>query len=149
MYSSATTSSSASGFIGGGLALFVGEDFGEDFGEGEGDEVGAAEEAGEGDGDDFALGERAGFSEGVGEVFCNGFTGPVGRRGGGGLAPGVGEGDGAAARMAAPKQTSSAKMNGRDLIESRGAPTLDDALRVAKNFRMSDHRPHFETPFFL
>src|SRR4051812_14645487 len=138
MYSSATTSSSASGFIGG--ALLIGEDFGEGFGDTEGEEVGAAEEAGEGD--DFDLDERAGFSVGVGEAFCNGLTGPVGRRGGGGLAAGVGVGEGAAARMAAPKQTSSAKIKGRDLIESRGAPTLDDALRVAKNFRMSDHRPH-------
>src|SRR3954447_13771233 len=137
MYSSATTSSSASGFIGG--ALF----FGEDFGDAEGVEVGVVEEAGEGEGQAFDVGERAGFSVGVGEVFCNGFTGPVGRRGGGGLAAGVGVGEGAAARMAAPKQPSSAKMNGRDLIESRGAPTLDDALRVAKNFRMSDHRSHF------
>jgi hypothetical protein len=147
MYSSATTSSSASGFIGG--ALLAGEDLGEDFGDAEGEEEAAADEAGEGEGDDFDLGERAGFSDGVGEAFCNGFTGPVGRRGGGGLAAGVGVGEGAAARIAAPKQTSSAKMIGRDLIESRGAPTLDDALRVAKNFRMSDHRPHFETPFFL
>ncbi|HEV2804330.1 MAG TPA: hypothetical protein VGW57_05280 [Chthoniobacterales bacterium] len=147
MYSSATTSSSASGFIGG--ALLTGEDFAEDFGDGEGEEEGAAGAAGEGD--DFCLGERAGFSDGDGEVFCNGFTGPVGRSGGAGLAAGVGEGegDGAAARVAAPKQSSSAKMNERDLIESRGAPTLDDALRVAKNFRMSDHRPRVETSFFL
>src|SRR3954464_12085709 len=115
MYSSATTSSSASGFIGGALLVGAG------FGDGEGDEVAAAEEAGEGEGDDFDLGERAGFSVGVGEAFCNGFTGPVGRRGGGGLAAGVGVGEGAAARMAAPKQTSSAKIKGRDLIESRGA----------------------------
>jgi hypothetical protein len=123
----------------------VGEDFAEDFGDGEGDEEGAAEAAGEGDGEDFCLGARVGFSDGDGEVFCNGFTGPVGRRGGAGLAAGVGEGegDGAAARVAAPKQTSSAKLNERDLIESRGAPTLDDALRVAKNFRAAA-RP---TPF--
>jgi hypothetical protein len=127
----------------------VGDGFGVDFGEGEGDELGAADEAGEGDGDDFDLGERAGFSEGLGEAFCKGFTGPVGRRGGAGLAPGVGVGEGAAATVAVPKQTSSAKMNGRDLIESRGAPTLDDALRVAKNFRMDDHRPQSEMPFFL
>jgi hypothetical protein len=131
----------------------VGEDFDEDFGDGDGEdkEEGAADAAGEGDGDDFCLGARVGFSDGDGEVFCNGFTGPVGRRGGAGFAAGVGEGegDGAAARVAAPKQTSSAKMNGRDLIESRGAPTLDDALRVAKNFRMSDHRPRAETFFFL
>jgi hypothetical protein len=56
----------------------VGEGFAEAFGEGDGDEEEAAEAAGEGDGDDFCLGERAGFSDGDGEVFCNGFTGPVG-----------------------------------------------------------------------
>jgi hypothetical protein len=92
---------------------------------------------------------RDGFSEGEGDAFCNGLTGPVGRSGGAGLAVGVGEGEGAAATNPGPRQHSSAKMNGRNLMGSRGAPTLDDALRVAKNFRMSDHRGRSERVFCL
>ena len=88
------------------------------FGEVEGE--GEEEEAGEADGVDFGLGVRVGFSEGEGEAFCNGFTGPVGRRGGAGLAVGVGEG--AAATIAAPREESSAKMNGRNLMAAAARP---------------------------
>src|SRR6266576_2590828 len=115
MYSSATTSSSASGFSGGGL--FVREAFGE----------GEAEDAGEGEGDsdgvDFDLRDFDGFSEGEGEgdASWSGFTGPVGLRGGPGFS--VGEGDGAATTAAAlPRQSSSAKMNGRDLMGAAARP---------------------------
>jgi hypothetical protein len=138
MYSSATTSSSASGFKGG--VLLAG------FGVGE-----APEEGEEGEGDDFGLGERAGFSEGEGARSCNGFTGPVGFRGGAGLAVGVGlgVGEGAAERSESPSQSGSAKMKRRNLMGRLRRATLDDALRVAKNFRMSDHRPRLETDFSL
>src|SRR2546421_741249 len=113
MYSSATKSSSASGLRGG--ALLVGEDFGEGEGEeAEGEDVGA--------GGDFGLGERGGFSVGDGEAFCNGLTGPVGRSGGDGFAVGVGDGDGAAARIGAARETSSAKMNRRDLMGAAARP---------------------------
>ena len=99
---------------------------GEDFGEGDGEEAaGEEEDAGEGDADDLGLGERVGFSAGVGEAFWRGLTGPVGLSGGGGFALGVGEGEGegaAAATNAAPKQTSSAKMNGRDLMAAAARP---------------------------
>ena len=113
MYSSATRSSSASGFSGGGL--FVGLGFGEG--------VGEEDSAGDGEGEDFDRGVRVGFSVGVGAASCNGFTGPVGRRGGAGLALGVGEGEGevAAGTIAAPRWNSSAKINGRDLMELRRA----------------------------
>src|SRR6476660_6427696 len=58
MYSSATKSSSASGFKGGGL--LVGAGFGDR--EEEGEEPGEAEESGEGEGEDLCLGDRVGFS---------------------------------------------------------------------------------------
>jgi len=93
---------------------------GEDFGEGEGEE--AEEREDDGAGDDFGLGERAGFSVGDGEAFCNGFTGPMGRSGGDGFAVGVGDGDGAAARIGAARDTSSAKMNRRDLMGAAARP---------------------------
>ena len=83
MYSSATTSSSASGFSGGGLFVFEG------FG------VGEVEDAGEAEGDSVGVGfglRFEGFSEaaGEGEASWSGFTGPVGFRGGAGFAVGVG-----------------------------------------------------------
>ena len=119
MYSSATTSSSASGFSGGGVFVF--EDFGEADGEASGD--------GEGDSDGvcFDLRDLDGFSDGDGEgdASWSGFTGPVGLRGGAGFGVGVddGEGDGAARRAAAqPRQTSSAKMNRRDLMGAAARP---------------------------
>ena len=87
---------------------------GDGFGEGEGEEVEGWE------GDDLGLGERAGFSEGDGVAFCNGFTGPVGRRGGAGLAVGVGEG--AAVTIAAPREESSAKINERNLMAAAARP---------------------------
>src|SRR3954471_6430815 len=82
MYSSATKSSSASGFKGGGL--FALEGFW--VADGEGDEEEAGEEDSEGEGADFDLERRDGFSEAVGEgdASCIGFTGPVGLRGGAG-----------------------------------------------------------------
>src|SRR6476469_5944582 len=72
MYSSATKSSSASGFKGGGL--FALEGFG--VADGEGDEEEAGEEDSEGEGEDFGLERRDGFSEAVGEgdVNCSGIT---------------------------------------------------------------------------
>jgi hypothetical protein len=117
MYSSATTSSSASGFSGGGLFVF------EAFGEAEGEDAGEAE--GDSDGVDFDFRDFVGFSEGEGEgeAFWSGFTGPVGLRGGAGFGVGVGEGDGAAtAAVALPRQNSSAKMNGRDLMGAAARP---------------------------
>ena len=90
MYSSATTSNSASGLRAGG----EGEGFGEREAEGEGE----AEIAMDGDADDFGLagGDAAGLADGVGETFCSGFTGPVGLSGVEGVGLGVGEGEGAA-----------------------------------------------------
>ena len=129
MYSSATTSSSASGFSGGGL--FVREAFGE----------GEAEDAGEGEGDsggvDFDLRDFDGFSDGEGEgaASWSGFTGPVGLRGGPGFAVGVGdgEGDGAAtAGVALPRQSSSAKMNGRDLMNEVDRPLRGRCQKLAR-----------------
>ena len=131
MYSSATTSSSASGFSGGGL--FVREAFGE----------GEAEDAGEGEGDsggvDFDLRDFVGLSEGDGEgegaASWSGFTGPVGLRGGPGFAVGVGdgEGDGAAtAAVALPRQSSSAKMNGRDLMNEVDRPLRGRCQKLAR-----------------
>src|SRR2546423_8827639 len=113
MYSSATRSSSASGLSGG--ALFVG--FGEGEGEGEGEVAEVGEE--EGEGEDFGLEGLDGFSEGEGDALWRGLTGPVGRSGGAGLAVGVGEGDGAAARNPTPGQPRSTKMNGRHIIARR------------------------------
>src|ERR1041384_1321944 len=133
MYSSATTSSSASGLRAGGVLV--------GFGEGEAEEEG--ETAGEAEG--FGLGVRAGFSEGAGEAFGRGLTGPVGLRGGANF--GVGEGAAQAAQAA--RQSSSAKMWRGNLMGAASAPTLDDGLRVAKNFRMSDHRPRSGTIFCL
>ena len=122
MYSSATKSSSASGFKGGGL--FVLEGFGVADGEENGEEAG--EEDSEGDGEDFALERRDGFSDAVGEgdASCSGFTGPVGLRGGAGFGVGVGDGDGdgAATTIAPPRHNSSAKMNRRDLMGAAARP---------------------------
>src|SRR5882724_8468787 len=112
MYSSATTSSSASGFSGSGL--FVREAFG----------AGEAEDAGEGEGD----------SDGV-DFDLRGFNAPVGLRGGPGFAVGVGdgEGDGAATTGAAlPRQSSSAKMNGRDLMNEVDRPLRGRCQKLAR-----------------
>src|ERR1700730_7552233 len=108
MYSSATTSSSASGLS--VEALLVG------FGEGEAVEEG--EEEAEGEGEDFGLGETdaAGFSEGVGDGFGKGLTGPVGFSGeeGAGFAPGfgVGEGEGAACALIQQNKPAQERMAG-------------------------------------
>jgi|SRR5437868_8459607 len=128
MYSSATTSSSASGFSGGGLFAFEG------FGEG------VAEDAGEGEGDSDVVGfglRFEGFSEadGEGDAAWSGFTGPVGLRGGAGFGVGVGdgEGDGAArAAVALPRQSSSAKMNGRDLMNEVDRPLRGRCQKLAR-----------------
>src|SRR3981081_9943 len=88
MNSSATTSSSASGLSVEALRV--------------GDGLGDGEEAGAGD---FVLGgaESTDFSEGVGEGFGSGFSGPIGFSGeeGAGFASdfGVGEGEGAACAL--------------------------------------------------
>src|SRR6267154_4628679 len=141
MYSSATLSSSASGLRAG---VGLGEGLGLDLGEGEGEES----EGGADDGEDFVLAGE-GLAEGVGDAFCKGLTGPVGLSGGAGFGVGVGLGEGAA-RSETPRQSGSAKMKRRNLMgASCGPPTLDDALRVAKNFRMSDHRPCPDTTFSL
>src|SRR5580765_3918189 len=99
MYSSATTSNSASGFIGGGLFVLAG------FGVGVVVDDGEEDSAGVGDALDFD--RREGRSEGAGdgEASCIGFTGPVGFRGGAGFAAGVGlgDGDGAPKTAAAPR----------------------------------------------
>jgi hypothetical protein len=126
----------------------LGEDL--DLGEAEGEEAEEGEEDAEGVGEDFVLaGEEEGLAEGVGDgSFCRGFTGPVGLRGGPGFGVGVGVGEGAAQRSESPRQSGSAKMKRRNLMgASCGPPTLDDALRVAKNFRMGDHRPRSDTIF--
>ena len=169
-------SNSASGLSG---AEGVGE--GDDLGEGEGEEEAGEEEAGGGADDlDFREGDDAGVAEGVGEAFPNGFTGPVGFSGAGGgdfvavagfgEGEGEGEGEGAAVTLLSDRQTTSAKIKERNLMNDKvdrplrramptnaaappnltsrchgdtarsTAPTLDDALRVAKTFRMSDHR---------
>ena len=122
----------------------MGEDLGLDLGEGEGEES----EGGAGDGEDFVLAGE-GLAEGVGDPFCKGLTGPVGLRGDARFGVGVGLGEGAA-KSESPRQSGSAKMKRRNLMGvSCGPPTLDDALRVAKNFRMGDHRPRLPTPFHL
>jgi len=115
--------------------LGVGEDFGvgddlgvgEDFGVGEGFGDKVAEGVGEdfGEGEDFSAGGDAGFFDGVDDGF------------------GDGEGDGAAATLQSGRQSARLKTNERNFIRRRPrfpAPTLADGLRVAKNFRMSDHR---------
>jgi hypothetical protein len=99
-----------------------------------------------GAGEDFGL-DAVGLGDG--DAFSIGFTGPVGLSGGAGFAEGVGLADGVAARIEIARQTGSAKMNRRNLMGSCGAASLDDALRVAKNFRMSEHRPWFGTAFSL
>ena len=111
------------------------------FGEGEAEEDGETE----GDAEGFGLGVRAGFSEAAGEAFGKGFTGPVGLRGGANF--GVGEGVAEAADVV--RQSSSARIWRGNLMGAASAPTLDDGLRVAKNFRMSDHRPRSGTIFCL
>src|SRR6476646_8273164 len=95
MYSSATTSSSASGFIGGGLLVRAG------FGVGVVVDDGEEDSAGVGDALDFE--RREGRSDGVGEgdATGNGSTGPVGFSGGAGFVAGVGLGDGDGAPKAA------------------------------------------------
>src|SRR5476651_967611 len=101
MNSSATPSSSASGLS--EEALRVGD------GLGEGEEAGAV---------DFVLGgaESTGFSEGVGEGFGNGFTGPVGFSGEEGVgfasAFGVGEGEGAACALIQQNKPAQVRMAG-------------------------------------
>ena len=98
------------------------------FGEGEGVEAEAGEEDSEGVGDDFVFDRRDGFSdalgEGDGEASCNGLTGPVGRRGGAGLAVADGDGDGDVAAKTNPalRQASSAKMKERDLMGAAARP---------------------------
>src|ERR1700719_4063084 len=148
MYCSATLSRAASGLRAGvGLGVDL------DLGEAEGEEAEEGEEDAEGEGEDFGLagGEEVGFAEGVGDgCFCKGLTGPVGLRGGPGFGVVVGVGEGAAQRSESPRQSGSAKIQRRNLMgASCGPPTLDDALRVAKNFRMGDHRPRSDTIFSL
>ena len=175
MYSSATASSSASGLSGGegfGDAEGLGEADG--FGEGEEEEAGEEPPA-VADGEDFGFegGETDAFAEGVGDGFGSGLTGPVGRRGAAGDRLGVGDGDGDGAALAivpAMEMATTEKTAERSLMSewwtgrSAGdasevrfrardcsihlAATLDDALRVAKNFRMSDHRRARRRAFF-
>ena len=141
MYSSATTSSSASGLSGGALGEgdVFGEDFGEDFGEG----VGEAAEEGVAEDFDLAGTEAVGFGEGVGEALASGFTGPVGFSGaaGVGFAPGlgVGEGEGAAVRLEMARQTASAKMKERDLM-AEAAGSCGGNLR--RRFARCQKFPH-------
>jgi hypothetical protein len=111
MYSSATMSNSASGLSG---ADGLGE--GDDLGAGEGEEE---EEGGEADDLDFREGDEGGWEAGVGAAFPNGFTGPVGLRGAGGGALGVGEGEGAPDALESARQTASAKIKERCLMKLR------------------------------
>ena len=61
-----------------------------------------------------------------------------------GVGEGFGEGEGAAAALKSGRQTARLRTRERNFMGrqdpiSRGV-TLADGLRVAKNFRMSDHR---------
>ena len=99
-----------------------------------------AEDAGEGEGDSDVVGfglRFEGFSEadGEGDAAWSGFTGPVGLSGGAGFGVGVGdgEGDGAArAAVALPRQSSSAKMNGRDLMNEVDRPLRGRCQKLAR-----------------
>ena len=122
-------SSSASG-LSGADGLGDGDDF--LAGEGEEEEEAGEEEAGGGADDfDFAGGDDGGFPPGVGEALCKGFTGPVGFRGADavGLAVGLGlgEGEGAAVTLESGRQTTSARMKERNLMNDK----VDRPLRRA------------------
>ena len=144
MYSSATISNSASGLSG---AEGVGE--GDDFGEGEGEEEPGEEEpeeAGGVDDLDFREGDDGGVAEGEGEALPNGLTGPVGFRGAGGgdfvavLGEGVGEGEGAADTLESGRQTISAKIKERNLMNDKVDRPLRRAMPTKQLRRQSLRR---------
>jgi hypothetical protein len=88
-------------------------------GDGEAEEAGEADEFGVGEGEALCLGDRVGFSDGAGEDSWRGFTGPVGFKGvpGVGFAGADGVGVGVAAkRSEAPEQSSSVRMERRNLM---------------------------------
>lgn len=168
MYSSATMSNSASGFSG---AAGVGEGDDLAAGEGEEEETGGgADDLDFGEGDDAGLAAGVGEAFPNGFTGPVGFRGAGGGDLVAGLGEGEGEGaadtleSGRQTASAKMKERMVMKLRWigrsagrcqqvrlwppfpasrsprRRLVQST-APTLDDALRVAKNFRMSDHRP--------
>jgi hypothetical protein len=138
MYSSATMSNSASGL----RAVALGD--GDGFGEGEEAAGEGEEEAGEAVDFGLAGAEGPGLAEGVGDAFCNGFTGPVGFSGVLGVGLGVEEGKGAGIALERGRQTASAKMKERNLM-AEAASSCGGNLR--RRFARCQKFPHERSSF--
>lgn len=160
MYSSATTSSSASGFreeeLGEADGFDEGGVDGFEEGDGDGDEA-SAEGEGEGEGDALAFGAFGagrfgeGEGEGEGEGADNGFTGPVGFSGAEGAGLGVAVGEGAAGpEDARPRLMVRAKTAQRNLMAigwiGRSVGRGRDGLRRGHSHRARDCPIHQAPP---
>jgi hypothetical protein len=109
---------------------------------GDGEGLGDADGLGEGDGDDLSEGDGDGDGFGEGDGLGEGAR--LVEEGGFGEGEGAGVGDGAAGTLQSGRQSARLKTNERNFMNGRirfsCGVTLADGLRVAKIFRMSDHR---------